>query len=301
MREPDAMLGSLPAIAAALAGAVAKLKHAGVPDAGGDARRLLAAALGVPGAHLLAHPEQVLTAEQAAGFARLLERRRAREPVSRILGEREFYGRPFMLSPATLDPRPDSETLIDTALDIAGSAGLRTAPLRLLDIGTGSGCLLVTLLCELPNATGVGTDISPAALEVARENARRLGVVQRASWQVADALHGVEGRFDLLVCNPPYVRSGDIAALEPEVRAFDPRTALDGGSDGLDIYRRLAPHIPAVCPRGWALLEVGYDQADAVANVLASSATMADASAFTFRCDVTGIRRCVAWRTRAEA
>jgi release factor glutamine methyltransferase len=297
MAEPDAILAAPPTVRAALAAAAAALQRAGIEQAGNDARRLLAAILGLSGAQMLGQPEQALTAEQAARFAGTLTRRAAREPVSRILGEREFYGRTFALSPATLDPRPDSETLIEAALEILRSAGPGGHRWRILDVGTGSGCLLTTLLCELPGATGVGTDLSQAALDIAAENARRLGVAQRATWRVADALEGIDGPFDLLISNPPYVRSGDIAALDPEVLQFDPRAALDGGRDGLDIYRRMAPRIPVVLQGGWALLEVGYDQADAVAGVLVGTSG-ADLAELTFHRDVTQKRRCVAWKTR---
>ena len=141
---------------------------------------------------------------------------------------------------------------------------------RILDVGTGSGCLLLTLLCELESASGTGTDISAEALDVARGNARRLGVAQRASWLRADLLETVRGPFHMLVTNPPYVRSSEIERLEAEVRNFDPRVALDGGADGFAIYRRLAAGVAGVVPHGWVVMEVGYDQADAVASIFAA-------------------------------
>jgi release factor glutamine methyltransferase len=199
---------------------------------------------------------------------------------------------------ATLDPRPDSETLIEATLGFARREGWLSAPLRVLDIGTGSGCLLLTLLCELPNAVGVGTDISEAALEIARDNARRLGLERRAQWLVRDALEGGGDHFQMLVSNPPYVRSDDIARLEPEVRCFDPWSALDGGDDGLHFFRRFAARISSVIPDGWIVLEVGHDQADAVAGVLASSISGIKSDDIVFCRDVTGRRRCVAVRTR---
>jgi release factor glutamine methyltransferase len=266
--------------------------HAGLDGPGEDARRLLAAAAGLTPAQLLAHPEQPITAAQADTMERYRLRRLAREPVSRILGWRDFYGRGFLVSPATLDPRPDSETLIATALDIAAHAG--QPPLRILDVGTGSGCLLLTLLCELGGATGLGTDISKAALDIARANADRLGLAGRAAWTRADLLDGIEGRFDLVICNPPYIPTGDIPGLDPEVRDFDPPVALDGGPDGLALYRRLLPAISAVVPNGWILLEVGHDQADAVADLLA----WVGLPDIAFHKDIAGHRRCVAARTR---
>jgi release factor glutamine methyltransferase len=298
MQPPDAATDVLLTVQGALATATRTLRCARIEDAGNDARRLLAAALGVSAAQLLASPEMRLGTEPAQAFERYVARRAGREPVSRILGEREFYGRTFTVSPATLDPRPDSETLIEVALGLVDRAAQRSARLRILDVGTGSGCLLATLLCELPNATGLGTDISSAALQTASDNAQRLGVSARAEWIIADALDGIDGPFDLLVCNPPYIRSADIAGLEPEVRDFDPRAALDGGSDGLAIYRRIAPRLPIVVPSGWAIFEVGYDQAEAVADLLASATKAGDSPRLSLHSDIAGKRRCVAWGTR---
>jgi len=297
MRE-TALVVARPTLGAALRQATLDLQRAGIDDPGNDARRLLAAVLGLSGAQILSQPERSLDPEQSELIDRCVARRRNREPVSRILGEREFYGRSFAISPATLDPRPDSETLIEAALGFARREGWLSAPLRLLDVGTGSGCLLLTLLCELPNAVGVGTDIGEAALEVARDNARRLGVEPRAQWLVRDALEGGDDRFQILISNPPYVRTGDIARLEPEVRCFDPWSALDGGDDGLHFFRRLAARIPSVIPDGWIVLEVGHDQADAVADLLASTMSGIKSDNIEFCRDATGRRRCVAARTR---
>jgi release factor glutamine methyltransferase len=299
MQPPDTATDVLQTVQGALATATRTLKRAGILDAGNDARRLLSAALGMSAARLLASPEMPLGTEPVTTFAQYVARRAGREPVSRILGEREFYGRTFTVSPVTLDPRPDSETLIEVALGLVDKAGQRAAPLRILDVGTGSGCLLLTLLCELPNATGLGTDISSAGLQTASDNAPHLGVSERAQWIIADALDGIEGPFDLLVCNPPYIRSADIASLEPEVRNFDPLAALDGGSDGLAIYRRMVSRLPIVVPNGWAVFEVGYDQADAVADVLTSATKGRDSPRVSLHTDVSGKRRCVAWGTRA--
>lgn len=297
---PDAALApaSRETLGAALRRATAELRGAGIEAAGNDARRLLGAALGLSGAELLARPERVLSAQERARLDRHVARRRDREPVSRILGERDFYGRSFAISPATLDPRPDSETLIEGALEIVAGEGWRTRPLRLLDVGTGSGCLLLTLLAELPLAVGVGTDIGAPTLDVARANACRLGVADRATWLVRDALEDVDGPFDMLISNPPYVRSSDIAGLAPEVRCFDPLAALDGGDDGLRFFRRLSLKATQVVPDGWIVLEVGHDQANCVAAILESSIPGLPPGAVATRRDVTGVRRCVAARTR---
>jgi release factor glutamine methyltransferase len=278
----------------ALRKSAAALTRAGVESAGGDARRLLAAVLNVPAVAMAVEPGRVLTDAQLAKLESHLARRATREPVSRILGSRDFYGRSFTISPATLDPRPDSETLIAAAVEIAHEEGWERP--RILDVGTGSGCLLVTLLCELKGASGTGTDVSPEALAVARKNAERLGVAQRASWLWADVLETVSGTFHMLVANPPYVRSAEIERLEAEVRSFDPLLALDGGADGLAVYRRLAAGIADVVPHGWVVVEVGYDQADAVLSIFSGIAQQT-----RVRLDVAGKRRCVAVKTRGRS
>src|SRR5437870_6345664 len=221
MRDADAPVEEL-TLAAALRQATADLRRAGVENAGDDARRLLAAVLSLSAAQILARPERPLSPDEARTVSRCVARRAAREPVSRILGDRDFYGRSFAISPATLDPRADSETLIAATLELAASEGWLARPLRLLDVGTGSGCLLLTLLAELPDAAGVGTDTSIAALDVARANAQRLGVADRAQWLAADALEAIRGKFDILISNPPYIPTHEMAGLDPEVRCYDP-------------------------------------------------------------------------------
>jgi release factor glutamine methyltransferase len=290
-----------PTLGAVLRRATAELRQAGIDQAGNDGRRLVAAVLGLSGAQVLSQPERRLSPEQVERLDRCIARRRNREPVSRILGEREFYGRSFAISSATLDPRPDSETLIEAVLERVHREGWLAAPLRILDVGTGTGCLLLTLLCELPNAIGIGTDISEAALAVAGDNARRLGVEDRAHWLTRNALEDIGGCFEILVSNPPYVRTDDIGGLDAEVRCFDPRQALDGGADGLDVFRHLIAGIPSAIPNGWIVLEVGYDQPDAVAQLLSSGPSQLEIGDIEFCRDVTGRRRCVAARTRRRA
>jgi release factor glutamine methyltransferase len=302
MPELDASLRSgQRTVGRALQEWTADLARSGVAGAAGDVRRLVAGALGVDAARLVREPERVLTDAELAALASHVARRARREPVSRILGARDFYGRSFAISPATLDPRPETETLIEAALGIVREEGWGGRDLRILDIGTGTGCLLLTLLCELNGASGLGTDISVPALEVARANADRLGVSDRASWLTADALETVSGSFHILVSNPPYVRTGEIAELEPEVCKFDPTAALDGGADGLAVYRRLATGIARVVRDGWTILEVGYDQADAVSSILSEGVGQGEIAERRFYQDVSGKRRCVATRTRAGA
>ncbi|NAZ35415.1 peptide chain release factor N(5)-glutamine methyltransferase [Rubellimicrobium sp. CFH 75288] len=244
--------------AALLAEGAARLRAAGVDSAAGDARRLLAAALGVEPGRLTLRLADPVDAVAASAFAALLDRRTRRQPMGQILGERLFWGRPFRVTPDVLDPRPETETLVAAALE---------APfVRLADLGTGSGCLLVTLLAERPATTGLGTDLSEAALEVARGNADRHGVRVRATFRRADWWEGVEGPFDLVVSNPPYIPAADLPALAPEVREWEPTLALTDGGDGLGAYRAiLAGAAGRLAPGGRLLLEIGSGQAEAVA------------------------------------
>ena len=220
-----------------------------------DARRLLTGILGIEAAALLRDPDATL-GPYAAAVDRAAGRRQQREPVSRILGVRAFYGRDFLISPATLDPRPETETIIEAAFDVLGP-DMRSRPLRLLDVGTGSGCILLTLLAELPDATGLGTDISAAALDMAGRNADRLGLTGRARFAEVRSVDGIREPVDLIVSNPPYIPTGAIESLEPEVRDHDPRSALDGGPDGLAIYRELGQNCRGLVSGGWIVVEVG--------------------------------------------
>jgi release factor glutamine methyltransferase len=304
MTKRDPTLAGAPlSVGAALRQCTAALTRSGIDGAAGDVRRLISAVLDVSVTRVLSEPERILTAAELAALSGYVVRRAEREPVSRIVGQRDFYGRTFAISPATLDPRPESETLIEAALEVAREEGWEGEGLRILDVGTGSGCLLLTLLSELPDARGTGTDISAAALAAARANADRLGVSRRATWLTANGLETVPGPFHMLISNPPYVRTGEIVHLEPEVRNFDPIVALDGGVDGLAVYRALAAQLTRVVPDGWVVLEVGYDQADAVASIVVAagasqSVGQAVADVRVYR-DVAGKRRCVAMRTRA--
>lgn len=300
----------------------AMLVAAGVDSAAGDARRLLGVALDATAVDLIANPARVLTAPEAARLGQAVDRRCQREPVSRILGEREFYGRPFVLTPAVLDPRPDTETLIDVALDICRTEGWRDAPISILDVGTGSGALLLTLLAELPRARGLGIDISAAALACAGDNAARLGLEQRARFQQFDMRMGLptglvscppaappsssaDSRFDLVISNPPYIKGADIAGLEPEVASFDPTLALDGGCDGLDFYRAISAALAAGRESGsllpqWVVLEIGSGQEGEVIEIVRRDGHLREDEAPVVRSDLGGINRCVAFRTRSH-
>lgn len=273
------------------------LAAAGLSDAASEARWLISAALGLSGADLVSRSDDTITAAQAIKLAAFLDRRLRHEPLSRIAGQREFYGRVFDVTPATLDPRPDTETLIEATLEMLG-AEARSEPLRILDIGTGTGCILLTLLSELPHATGTGTDISRDALVVARANADRLGLTHCATFVAADLGEGVAGPFDVVVSNPPYIRTGDIPALAPAVREYDPHLALDGGADGLEIYRRIAADLARLVPQGLVVLECGHDQAQDVAGLLQATCTHLAPQSLRIFNDVAGIPRVVAARTR---
>ncbi|WP_246104932.1 peptide chain release factor N(5)-glutamine methyltransferase [Rhodoligotrophos appendicifer] len=238
----------------------------GTPDL--DARLLLLAATGVSHEAFIADPDRIVSQEDIERLEGLIDRRLAGEPVSRILGAREFYGRKFALSAATLDPRPDTETLIDQCLAIVDVMGWRDKSLRLLDVGTGSGAIIITLLAELPHASGVATDLEFDALMMARANAERLGVGERLSLVQCNWMDTLSCRMDVILSNPPYIPTNDIATLSPEVRCHDPLLALDGGLDGLDAYRHLVPSARDLLnPGGWVLLETGDGQADAVSEL----------------------------------
>jgi release factor glutamine methyltransferase len=285
-------------LAEAVSGAAARLAAAGVEDARRDARLLICRLLGGGPELLLAQADKMLSAPEAARIEAAVARRAAREPVARILGEREFWSLPFALNADTLDPRPDSETLVEAVL---GEIADRQAVLRLLDLGSGSGCLLLALLSELPNAQGTGIDVSAAAVAIAGDNARRLGLAGRAgflrhSWDdgltLNDAAPDPAGAppWDIIVSNPPYIASADIAALAPEVAGYDPPAALDGGADGLAAYRVLIPAAAAVlAPGGLIALEVGYDQAAAVESLL----TAAVLRPLRRVADLSGTERCL--------
>ena len=265
--EPSAAL-AVRTLATVLRDGARRLAVAGVPEPEVDARRLAAYALGVTAAGLIEEQQNTPAPEALDRFESLLRRRLAREPVARITGARSFWSLELAVTPAVLDPRPETETLVETALDILRCEGRQLEPLRIIDVGTGSGAILLALLSELPNATGVGCDISPAALKVARHNAQAHDLADRANFVVADALTGIAGPFDLLLANPPYIPTNEIETLEPEVRAHDPRQALDGGTDGLGVYRKICSGLGLMHPNSWILFEVGRGQHDAVASVL---------------------------------
>lgn len=267
--------------------AVEKLRAAGIDSAEIDAALLLASALGCDRLALLRRNRDIAEPAAADKFHQMLQARLAGRPVSRILGRREFWSLPLEISDDVLDPRSDSETLIQAVLRQHED---RSRALRFLDLGTGSGCLLLALLSEYPSAQGLGVDISPAAVTMAAVNAERLGLRARARFMVADWAAGIDGVFDVVICNPPYIEHADIPALAPEVRLHDPLLALDGGEDGFAAYRDLVPALPALlCPGGLAVLECGLGQAGEVSELLAA----AGLSEILVHKDLSGIDRCL--------
>lgn len=263
-----------------------QFRDAGLDSPDLDARILVGHALALDHAALAAQADRRLTDGEAATIATLARRRLAREPIARIVGSKEFWGLPIALNADTLVPRPETEAVVEAALAAAGDQ--RERAYRIADLDTGSGALLLALLHELPAARGVGTDISVAALVRARANAAALGLGRRAQFIACDHGSALAGGFDLVVANPPYVASGDIAGLEPEVRDFDPRRALDGGADGLAAYRAIAADARRVlADDGLLVLELGAGQVDAVRSLTVA----AGLAPVVVRNDLLGVAR----------
>jgi release factor glutamine methyltransferase len=260
-----------------------------------DARLLVAHALGLDHAALAAQSSRSLTAGEADLIARSGARRLAGEPVARILGAKEFWGLAFKLDPATLVPRPETETVVEAALAALGRDRGAAAAIKIADFGTGCGALLLALLSELTCARGIGTDVSEGALACARGNAAALGLAARAAFIACDFGAALKGPFDLIVSNPPYVARDAIASLPPEVRDFDPRRALDGGPDALDAYRSIATMAqPLLAPDALLVLELGIGQLDAVGCILAGAGLAVGHA----QPDLSGIPRAVVARRR---
>jgi release factor glutamine methyltransferase len=263
-------------------------RTAGIEDADVDARLLVGHALHLDRARLIAQSDRILEAREINVINALAARRLKREPVSRILGQKEFWSIALAITPDVLVPRPETETIVEGALDFVVRGGLRMEKLRILDIGTGSGALLLALLRELPNATGTGTDISTGALKVARENAARCGVEGRCTFVVCDIASVVEGPFDLLVSNPPYIAHHEITSLAPEVKNYDPTVALDGGDDGLAAYRAIAADAKRLmAPGARMFVELGAGQEAAVRDLFTNVGLIAGIA----RTDLAGIPR----------
>jgi release factor glutamine methyltransferase len=281
-------------IAAALTEASRRLGAGGIDNPRGEARLLLCHVLGFGAERVLGHPEHEIGNDALKNFWEAVSRRVRREPMSHVLGKREFWSLDFQVTPDTLDPRPDSETLVEAVLLHVTERGRR---LRVLDLGTGTGCLLLAILSEFPNATGVGIDISAPALEIAKANSVALGLDDRVEFHHAEWDAGLHGAFDIVVSNPPYIPTGELAFLEPEVALFEPRLALDGGVDGLREYRALVPVFERrLKAKGVAVIELGAGQSGSVGRLMAG-----EGFDVVDQCqDLGGVTRCLVLR-RAPA
>jgi release factor glutamine methyltransferase len=273
-----------------------RFRGAGLDSPDLDARILTGHALGLDHAALTSNATRELAAAELHAIDELAARRLGGEPVARITGVKEFWGLPLRVTPATLVPRPDTETVVEAALAAIESGGARSRRLRIADLGTGSGALLLALLSELPNASGTATDIAPAALAAARDNARRLHLDARATFVACHYGMALAGAFDLVVVNPPYIPSLDIAALPAEVR-HDPHAALDGGRDGLDGYRALAADARRlIVPGGYIVVELGMGQTADVSNLFDAGGLEIMAA----RADLSGTARALTARVATK-
>lgn len=274
-----------PSIGTCVARGADNLKKARIESPRREARLLLAHATMKSFEWIVAHPDADCSVENI--YDALIVRRCAHEPFSHIVGRREFWSLPFLVNADVLDPRSDSETLVSAALTCFPA---RERPLRVLDLGTGSGCLLLSFLHERPRAIGIGVDRSIAALLVARKNARDLGLAERARFLCADWARGLSGRFDLILVNPPYIPTADITGLLPEVSRYEPRGALDGGTDGLDCFRTIVAQLPTVAGAdAQVVLEFGICQAPAVSQIFQASGF----SQIEVIPDLAGLPRCL--------
>lgn len=268
--------------------AAEKLRKARIASPRREARLLLAHTMRIPAEKLISCNDPVAV-QQSGEFEALIERRTKYEPIAYLTGSREFWSLEFAVGPGVLIPRPETETLIDAALRQFADGG---APLRVLDLGTGSGCLLLAFLSERPNASGIGIDRSEAALATAERNAKALSLSRRAEFRLGNWTAGLAERFDVILTNPPYIRTGELAHLAPDI-GFEPRSALDGGVDGLDAYRCIAAGLaPALTPGGMAFVEIGQGQAIAVQQIFAVDKLKLEGTV----CDLAGIARCVRLR-----
>jgi len=277
-------------VGSALSAASLRLRAAGIDEPRSEAQLLLSHVLGCRREIVVGHPERPLSAAESEAYATALDRRSRREPISHIIGLREFWSLPFRVCGDVLDPRPDSETLVAAVLDEFPDRG---SPLHILDLGTGSGCLLLALLHEFPSANGVGVDISAPAIALAEANAEQNGVAKRARFLHSDWTERAEGCFDVVVANPPYIATADLRRLAPEVACYEPPLALDGGVDGLAAYRAFAPSLRALLNRESLLaVEIGAGQELAVSAIFAAEALRLSG----VRRDLGGINRCLLLR-----
>ncbi len=277
----------MPTLQQILITAKQSLREAGVESAFLDAELLLAHALEKRREFVIGNPEYKLTESEADIFNDFISRRQNREPVAKIIGKKEFWGREFTVSGATLDPRPDSETIIEAVFELFPD---KNAALKVIDFGTGTGCLLLTILAEYPNSLGIGVDLSENTLNIAKNNAGKLGLAKRGDFILNNWAGGIDGKFDLIISNPPYIKNSDIEHLAPEVSMHEPYLALAGGDDGLDCYRLLAPSSKHLLNKeGYIVFEFGMGQENDVRNII----KQAGMQFISFRNDMAGVPRCV--------
>ncbi len=264
-----------------------ELAAAGIEEPRLEARMLLSFAAGIEQSRIIGYPEDEIAANTATQLNSFAQRRKTGEPIAYITGQKEFWSLNFKVTPDTLIPRPDSETLIEAVL---GEIPDRSASLRILDLGTGTGCLLLALLSELPNATGLGVDINPRACEIAEENAARIGLTSRVKIKTNDWMTGLDGEFDIIISNPPYIIESDIAALDLDVNQFEPHLALSGGPDGLAAYHIIAAqclqHLP---PKGLLAVECGMGQATDIKGIFENN----NLKVKNILRDIANVERCI--------
>lgn len=274
----------------------ARLRFAGIDTAMLDARMIVCHVSGLSDIDLISRPQTPVCDEHVVRIGEMVDRRQAGEPVSRLIGYKEFFGREFKVTPATLDPRPDTEILVETGVRLLRALPKERA-VRFLDIGTGTGVIAVTVLCEVLSATGIATDMSREALAVCRSNATALGVEERLELVCTNWADGVTGQFDLVVSNPPYIASHEIAGLDANVREHDPGLALDGGVDGLDAYRDIFSRVAdLMAPGGHVLVEFGKGQHEAVVQIAARKGLALTGGSAGLIPDLAGTIRCAVFK-----
>lgn len=252
-----------------------------------DAELLLAFVLGRSREFVIGRPEYQLSKKEEEDFSSFIKRRQNFEPVAKIIGIKEFWGREFVVNATTLDPRPDSEALIEAFIELMPNRNIK---FKVLDLGTGSGCLLLTILAEYPNALGIGGDIVKDTLDVAKYNAEKIGLAKRSDFILNNWTEGMDGKFDLIISNPPYIKNSDIEKLAPEVSMHEPRIALIGGSDGLDCYRQISSQIKSLLNKnGYIIFEFGKGQENDIREILEQEGMRF----VSFKNDLTGTPRCI--------
>ena len=277
------------------------LREHGSESASLDSRLLICNACKISYEDFIANPDKPLSHEELEIIDDYIKRRMNGEPVSKIVGYREFWGHRFITDKSTLDPRPDTETLVEFVLEFIPETDRKNKKFRILDLGTGSGCILLSLLSEFTESYGVGVDISASALKIAKNNAINLGLNDRIDFIQSNWLDSISGKFDIIVSNPPYIPQNDIESLKVDVRNYDPISALNGGVDGLEAYKKIIPQIyKKLQDYKLIVFEVGKNQEESVKNLLNTYKSPNMFSNISYKCDLSGIKRCVAFEKKIE-